>query len=426
MEVFKQWTGRDIAWALYLSNPDEKLDRQAVYHYINKRAGEGVNVMHSMLLSEANWGNNGGDPFHDLSSQTINPAYWQEIDERLAYLNQQDIIGGLVLSWGDKGRNEKWAWRMFPDFEARKRYARYIAARYGAFNVYFILSGEWHAEIKARGMDEQQVKQEFIKLGDAFAQADAHNRMVGMHPMTNLGTVRDYSKTEWMSFGDYQQNYIDMHKRILESRPLNKPIVNSEYGYIYRDSSGDGKVDKHNSFGPEDMRFATWDIIMAGGYPMTGYGSTYLGGFRDPGPFNPDDPRNEIWAQQYRHAKQFLAEFDWWELQPQDDWIECAQPRSEDREVKVHMSPTSTRKVRRPPLSTYWLLTEPGRQYITYVRGTDKPVTINFKDNEEETYQAYLFNPRTGEWSEMKDSTKLTGAFTFTPPDKQDWVIVLK
>ena len=131
------------------------------------------------------------------------------------------------------------------------------------------------------------------------------SRMAG-HPMTSGGSVRKFNQAQWMSFGDYQQNYTDLHERILASRSFNKPIVNSEYGYYLRDSSGDGKVDKHNSFGPEDMRFATWDILMAGGYPVTGYGTTYMGGYRDPGPFNPDDPRNDIWAQHYRLAQRFL------------------------------------------------------------------------------------------------------------------------
>ena len=47
-----------------------------------------------------------GQPFLDFQGESINPAYWQEVDVRLAYLNAQGITGGLVLAWGyDTGWN---------------------------------------------------------------------------------------------------------------------------------------------------------------------------------------------------------------------------------------------------------------------------------------------------------------------------------
>jgi hypothetical protein len=226
----------DTAWGLFLDNEEEELDRGVVFHYIEKRTAEGVNVIHAMLLSEAGWGNSGGAPFFDLTTARLNPAYWQEVDVRLQHLNQNGIIGGLVLAWGDKRRVEPWAWRRFPNTETRQRYARYIAARYGAFDVYFIVAGEWHAEIKTRdNATETQVRQEFIDIGNALATADAHRRMIAIHPMIKHGSVREFNETAWMSFGDYQQSYAHLHERILQSRVFNKPVVNSEYGYYLRD-----------------------------------------------------------------------------------------------------------------------------------------------------------------------------------------------
>jgi hypothetical protein len=131
--------------------------------------------------------------------------------------------------------------------EARKRYARYIAARYSAYDVYFIVSGEWHGEVRTRPSTDDAVRKEFIEIGDALAAADPHGRMVAIHPMTAQGSVREFNSARWMSFGDYQQNYRDLHGRVLESLKLNKPVVNSEYGYFLRDSSGDGVPDKDNS-----------------------------------------------------------------------------------------------------------------------------------------------------------------------------------
>jgi len=363
----------DTAWALYQDEVSEKLDRKAVFHYIDERAAQGINVMHSMLLQEAGWGNRGGDPFESMRQQTLNPTYWQEIDLRLRYLNDKGIIGGLVLAWGDKRKKEPFAWRLFPGIEARKRYARYIASRYGAFDVYFIVSGEWHAEIRTRAnVTDEAIRAEFIEIGNALHESDAHNRMVGIHPMTQLGSVREFNRAEWMSFADYQQNYRSLHARILESRPYPGPVVNSEYGYFLRDSNFDGVVDKNNSFSADSMRHATWDIIMAGGYPVTGYGTTYMGGNRDEGPFNVDDPRNDIWERQYHVPQRFLSRLEWWKLQPQDDWISSSTPRSSDRNVRL-----GSRTLLAPPKTAYWLLAEPGTQYVVYVRGLKDEVTID-------------------------------------------------
>lgn len=42
-------------------------------------------------------------------------------------------------------------------------------------------------------------------------------------------------------------------------------------------------VDKANGTSVRSMRNASYDIVMAGGYFVTGFGPTYWGGYRDPG-----------------------------------------------------------------------------------------------------------------------------------------------
>ena len=244
--------------------------------------------------------------------------------------------------------------------------------------------------------------------------------------MTAEGTVSEFNAPGWMSFGDYQQNYQDLHERIIQRWTFNKPIVNSEYGYYLRDSNGDGKVDKQNSITPQDMRYATWDIIMAGGYPVTGYGTTYMGGYRDPGPFNPDDPRNDVWAAEYRLTKHFLSSLDWWKLEPQDDRITALQPRGKDRKVIATSSPNSTRNFKRPPLTTYWMLADPGRTYVAYGRGLTSKVNLQLGDSAGSAYRGYNYNPRTGETEELGELIPENGTISWTPPDEEDWVLLLR
>jgi len=251
------WFMGETAWALFTDNLEEKHNRKEVEKFLKTRASQGFNVVHSMVLSEAGWGNSGGLPFEDMEEQIINPGYWQEMDYRVKYANQLGIVVGLVLAWGDKNKSVPFPWRMFPDLKARKQYARFIAARYSAYDVYFLVSGEWHGEVHTRPGTEAEMKMEFIEIGDALDKAEPHGRMIGIHPMTSHGSVREYNDAGWMSFGDYQQNYRQLHSRLIESIKFSKPVVNSEYGYYLRDQNGDGTPDKDNSTSLESIRHAS-------------------------------------------------------------------------------------------------------------------------------------------------------------------------
>jgi enterochelin esterase-like enzyme len=405
------WFMGDTAWALYYDNAEEKYDRTQALAYIDARAARGFNVLHSSLLSELGWGNSGGMPFEDIAAEKINPAYWQEVDVRLAHANKQGVVCGLALAWGDKKKTEPFAWRRFPSLEARKRYARYIAARYSGYNMYFLVSGEWHAEIRTRGSDEPTIKKEFIEIGDALHAADPHNRMIGIHPMTSHGSVREFvGAAKWMTFGDYQQNYKDLHARILESRKTNQPLINSEYGYHLRDQSGDGVPDKDNSTSLEAIRNATWDICMAGGYVVTGFGTTYLGGGRDPGPFDLHASRNKPWEEQIGHIKSIFCQTQWWKLEPHDELLTCETPRGKDTRELNHIA---------PPTETYWCLAEPGQQYLVYCRGLKSPFSVAI-DAKPGQLTASQVNPRTGERRVLGGAS---GRFEIRPPDDKDWVI---
>ena len=106
--------------------------------------------------------------------------------------------------------------------------------------------------------------------------------MIGIHPGCHGNHfVREFNQAAaWMDFGDYQQNYARLNAEVVASRGCDKSVVNSEYAYYLRDADEDGVVDKHNSQRLDVTRHATWDIVMGGGYAVSGFGSTYMGGLR--------------------------------------------------------------------------------------------------------------------------------------------------
>lgn len=411
------WFMGDTAWALFTDDIDERHDRSAVKKYIDARSAQGFSVIHAMLISEAGWGNSGGDAFADLSKERINPAYWQEVDRRLADLNRQGITAGLTLAWGDKRHNLN-DWREFPSQTARLRYARYIAARYSAYNVYFIVAGEWSSDLRTHpSLTERQVRDEYGAIGATLKRNDPHDRMISIHPGTRPGSVIGFASQPWMSFGDYQQRYVNLHQSILDSRSAGKPVVNSEYAYYLRDQKGDdGKTDKNNSADLAMIRHATWDIVMAGGYFIIGFGSTYFGGHRHPGPFRVDDPRNDDWEAQVQHVRACFADLAWWRLEPNDGLITASVPRGRD-EMRLD--------VVAPPAIAYWALAEPGRQYVFYMRGYSGPYHLSLGEPDNETYRIQLYNPRTGELSGLglSPGKKLK---LYSPPDLADWVLIVQ
>ena len=413
------WFMGETGWALYTDNQAKNHTRTAVEEYIDTRARQGFNVIHSMLISESGWGNSGGDAFVDLKTEKINPEYWQEADERLIYLNRRGITGGLVLAWADKRVNPN-DWREFPSQEARLRYARYVTARYSAFDVYFVVAGEWNADVRnAKGLSENQIRSDYIAIGNTIKQSDPHGRMIAIHPFGN-DSVREFAQQPWMGFGDYQQMYRHLHDEILASRRFDKPVVNAEYAYYLRDADCDGQVDKPNSFDLQSMRHATWDIAMACGYFITGFGTTYFGGYRNPGPFDVNAVQNDDWEEQIQHVKRLFSELEWWRLRPYDEFITAQIERDEDRSRQVKQ-----REVVLPPKITYWVLAEPGRQYLAYVRGHAGLFKLSLGERGNGTYHLRQFDPRTGEFINF-GTRQCKGFLEYTPPDERDWVLVVE
>jgi hypothetical protein len=419
------WFLGDTAWALLSDNEPKLHHRAAVEQYLKNRAGQGFTAVHLSLLSETAWGNAGGAPWTDLAAEQINPLYWQEADQRIAFANAQGLTVGLTLAWARKRTTagELYAWGRFPSLEARLRYARYIAARYSAYNVYFLVSGEWHGEVGTRKSTQAAIRAEFVAIGDALKAADPHGRMIGIHPMDDEGSTREFNDTAWMSFGDYQQNYSALHQRVLDSRRFNKPVVNGEYAYFLRDRGGHGVVDKPHSYTVDDIRHATWDIVMGGAYVVTGFGSTYMGGNRHPTPFLPDDPKNEPWVEQIGLVKTFFTSLDWWKLAPHDELLLCPTPRSADRSGLVEVNGRQQERVQ-APATTYWCLAEPGREYVIYTRCLKAPLTVELGEAPTRL-QATQFDPRSGQRTELSPAT-VRHEFQFLPPDEQDWLLVLE
>ena len=408
----------DTFWLAMAKEPAEKLDRAAVFHYVDLRAKQGFNWVQSAVLRAG--GNEGGEPFGELAKETLRPEYFQECDARVKYMNERGITMMLFLMWG--GQNPV-TWNKFPSDEACLRFARYATARYAAYNVAFCASGEWNKwyekNIDAKRDPKDDVRDLMLRIGKQIAAADPHGRMVALHVGSGIAYTREFAPEAWMSFGDFQQNYWNLHQEILNGWKHNKPLVNAEYAYFLRDQDGDGKVDKNNSATIDDIRHATWDVAMAGGYAITGFGTTYNGGHRDPGPFDPDAAKDKPCEQQFPLVRTILGSVDWWKLTSADELVTAKEPRGQD--VMADPNKRTESDYVRPPLTMYWCLAEAGKIYVVYARGVKDCVELRAPEG---AYKVTRFDPRTGERTAAADATG--PVVKLTVPDGQDWVWVVR
>jgi len=397
------WLFGDTHWSLFGSDPEKNYTRRTFENYVRRRAEQKFNFAEGILTSPPA-GNEGGPIFTDDRQRRLSVPFFREVDERVDFLNGHGLTVMMFLSWS--GIQHEYchpAWNDFADAEARLKYARYVASRYGAMNVCFGVVGEWEGN--------RNLLPEFEAMARLLYR-HPNRRMVCIHP--SPGTTRQFNDREWMSFGDYAQTYTNLHSMILKSRlhdpgsrtswppERRKPVVNGEYALFMRDQNGDGKVDKPNSDSVDTIRHATWDIVMGGGYFVTGFGSTYWGGYRNPrAGFAPGAAIDAPWEQQVQHIYDLFTTLQWWKLEPSDHRVEAVGPHSE---------------------KTTWCHAEPGVRYLVYVRNAER-VSVQL-DDAEATYRLERFNPRTGKRTDL--GIVPGGPCSIATPDRRDTVFLVQ
>lgn len=113
--------------------------------------------------------------------------------------------------------------------------------------------------------------------------------------------------------------------------------------------------------------------------------------------------------------KRLFTELKWRRLEPHDELITAGVDRGED---STHQG------VIAPPKTTYWALAEIGGQYVAYVRGHEGPVELSLGEAPPRSCRLRQLDPRSGEFRDLGTHPG-KGPVRYTPPDRQDWVLVV-
>jgi len=312
----------------------------------------------------------GETPFEMISPDErdydrLKPDFFKEIDKRVIYANSKEIIPQLYFVWAQEFVKSEQS-----QFES---FVRYIVARYTAYSVIWVVSGEF---------EEERTPSEYAYHGNVTYQRDPYKHPISIH---TLDSNNEFGNDAWLTYIMHQTSS-DAHTKIINDHIYNKPVVNGESQYLI-----DSRI------AVDDWRKLHWSIVMAGGYFDTGY--QYI--FMDPdnhyhSPYSGWDlnhPTNLQGMVQMKHLYDLFQKVEFWNMTPSDNLVTSG---------------------------TAYCLANPGNEYVIYLPSGGS-VTINLSAAIG-TLNAEWYDPKDGRHHD-KRTVIGGGSVTFTPPFSGDAVL---
>jgi hypothetical protein len=345
----------------------------------------------------------------DETYSILDTDHANKVEEMIKYANSKGITV-WIHGWWSRQDMEK-------NIGAEKvqRWWRYLISRFGAYNVVWVLAGEYNM------YNYGGFPIDFWKdLGKLIKEEDPYERITGVHntppfwdggaeaPQWATGSIL-HSET-WL---DYNQSQVGHGKYANEmipgvvseeyGRQPAKPIVVTEPWYEFIEGNPTGM----------DIRFAAWSAILSGAAGHTyGGGHVWLASVPEaPGgggswPYEKGFDRTTFdyeGALSMKYLADFFRKINWWEMSPHPEMVkEYPQP---------------------------FCLAKPGEEYVLYLRyGGVVKLTIDSK-SASGTFAYQWYNPGTGKYYEIR---KLQGKelLSFSCPESypgvtnyKDWVL---
>lgn len=399
------WMG-GTAWRGYLKNmafdpdpKDEGPDVAEFRYYVDNRKSKNFTVIQIVAGNpiDANAKNEGGSIFNVRYSE-INPVYFQWFDKRIQYVIDQGMVPVILGHWAAATADVSLA-----DLE---RYWKYIIARYQAYNVIWVISGEY-------GFVEDLNK--VRSLANYVHSTDILNHLTTIHPRPNppnaaFSSAKHFFGEAWIDFHLHQtwnqaatrSTMVTDYKRMPAT-----PAVNAEAGY-------DGLWGWTRDMVREDA----WAVYMSGGAGYT-YGANGIWNWNDgccdnqgtqpPRWYDVIDLKSSFDMQR---IVKFFSWTQWWKLMPRDDLVSTGYALAQPGKEYVVYLPS--------PTASSWL-----KQQWEKLFAYCATVTVDLSEVSGTTnLNAEWFNPKTGETKDV-GTTPGGAQQSFTAPFTGDAVLYI-
>jgi len=307
--------------------------------------------------------NEGGPPFFDYDLDRLNPGYFQWADKRTQYACSKGFLFVVMLGWPDQGVDKM-------DWKKLERGWRYVIARYAAYNVMWLLFGEYD---EAEGIS-RKLANHFAKITRRY---DPYRHLLSTHATISNAPL---GGEKWLDVIVQQSRDWPMVQR---DRRFGKPVVNWEWYYERTMEEDVGWV--HIIYDANRVRRGAWQVLSRGGYIVY----NLLG----------------------KNRKDYMDNLD------RDGARYCLIATSflRKRTRFQELEPAKVTDEGGTPLPA--LATRDGKEWVVYVERAQEAVLP--EGRLPRTLKAEWLNPRTGKTRPAKPS----GPRRWRKPDGSEWVL---
>ncbi|HEY4329984.1 MAG TPA: glycoside hydrolase family 140 protein [Phycisphaerae bacterium] len=410
------WLG-DTAWSIFNHPTPADVD-----FYMDDRKAKGFTVIQGCI---ALWdyrtrrNPDGQIPFINGDPAQINDAFFKNVDNILDKAASHGLYMAVLPFWTKNTRTGAAA-----DPATMKKYCHYLAARYAARNVFWVLGGD------TAGTDIQPVTDaEAEGLLAGAKEAGVSKIMITFHPTGRQSSSFWFQERPWLDFDAIQSGHFinTTNFQIVAADYAKKPVkptLDMEPGYenITNNLVRDASAATAPRIQAVDVRRGAYLAVFAGAAGHTyGNGEVYEFWQADRAAAMPGWGSNLPWRDSLKLPASGQVQFVRW-------LIESRPMLQRIPDQSLLAGTASNRALDRIEATR----ADDGTYAFVYLPAGQSTVTVNTAKLSGTQLAAWWYDPRTGVSAKIDQSPK-TDTRTFTvpaPTDKipatqNDWVLVL-
>jgi hypothetical protein len=349
--------------------------------------------------------------------RSINPAYFDLVDLRIAHLVDEGLVPNILGTWG--------YYLPWMGVDKMKQYWRYLIARYSAYPVTWTVAGEstltWYlADDGERDKLRKVQRDGWSEVARYIKATDPYRRIITVHPGPSSGRFRPITEMSALDMIMVQPGHRGWETIPVAVRHVKKAMT------LFPDRPVmQGEVCFEGMFGgsgPKVQRILFWTNMLSGAVGHC-YGADGIWQFNTQRqPFG-KSPGGYVWGNTPWEAahkwsgstyvgmgRKILTQFQWWRFRPFPQWVEPCAADSDALEAYAAGIPGEIRIFYFPRGVMPWRT----RYKLKYL-------------DVDSTYDAKYIDPMTGEIHPIEERITRTKEWEVPPgPILQDWVLILE